>query len=140
MTPQSAPNVAAYGIGAELVEGPATITADYADSTTKSFDLESMYFGCVVNTVESVVSPPAACTVKATAYDENDYAVAAQNFEYNPAALAARMDRAEFGSGFSNIKKVEFETVATLDEVVSTLFDDIKYTIHKTSPFDELHH
>lgn len=50
------------------------------------------------------------------------------------------MDKVEFPRDFRHIKKTEFETVATVDEVVATFFDDFKYTIYKTSPFDELHH
>lgn len=100
----------------------AFVTANYANSTTNDFDLESKYFGCVVNTAESLLSAPVACTIKATAYNENDYAVAAQDFDYKPAALTASV---RHGRGFSHTKKVEFETVATVEEVVATLFDDV---------------
>lgn len=138
--PESSPNAAAYGIYSELLEGPATIYADYHDSEVKDFDLTSLYFGCAANTAESVASLPVACTIKATAYDEEDHPVASQEFEYNPRGLASPMEKVEFGKGFSHVKKVQFDTTAVVDEVVATLFDDIEYTIYKTTPFDEFHH
>lgn len=157
--PESSPNAAAYGIYSELLEGPATIYADYHDSEVKDFDLTSLYYGCAANTAESVASLPVgkfymqplysyktssnrlpACTIKATAYDEEDHPVASQEFEYNPRGLASPMEKVEFGKGFSHVKKVQFDTTAVVDEVVATLFDDIEYTIYKTTPFDEFHH
>ena len=136
--PESESNVIVSGFNTELLDGPPTFYAEYADSEIKDFSLKSLYYGCTLATLETVASVPVACTVKATAYAEEDgVPVASQEFEFNPDALVAPMEMVEFGKGFEHVKKVQFDTTATADEVVATLFDDVSYEVFKKNPFEE---
>lgn len=66
LVPQSGSNVAVNGLTNELTSGNPSLTpvAPY-----KSLTLESLYFGCVVNTASSVTGVPEACTLAITAYE-----------------------------------------------------------------------
>lgn len=139
MTPESAPNVAAYGLHSEL-EGPYKISADYESSGINDFDLSSLYFSCAAITEDSEASLPAACTIRATGYDGSGHSVVSQEFEYNARRLSSPMEHVQFGMGFSHLKEIQFETLTDGDEVVATLFDDVKYTVYKKSQADDHHH
>lgn len=82
--PQSSPQVAAYGLYSEILDGPANVTTKGSGSNVKSFDLNSYYFGCNSNSAQSAAPlAPVNCTVRATAY-KGGKQVAQKSFDFVP--------------------------------------------------------
>ncbi|KAL9049086.1 MAG: hypothetical protein Q9162_007401 [Coniocarpon cinnabarinum] len=69
--PHSYPDVAAFSANTNLfnLTGPASITADYVESTISYFQPQSWYYGCVFATEESAGSLPNTCDITATGFD-----------------------------------------------------------------------
>ncbi|KAK5105793.1 hypothetical protein LTR62_002155 [Meristemomyces frigidus] len=136
LTPQSGNQVAANGVTDQLTKGGVYIAAD----TVKSFDLSYLYFGCVVNTVESVASVPVACTVAFTAFQVgNSEAVATVNMQFNPTnAVVSKMTKADFSgqwfSDFSNLERVEIAVVESASTATLTglLIDNVAYKTYSS--------
>lgn len=130
LQPNTKPNAALFGGAAQLVLGgtTGTLTSNYDGSNVKSFDLESLYFGCAVASVESTVNLPGACTVAFTAHDKlgNQLAKRTENFD------GGQIEKyIEFGYYFKNVYSVDF----TVQNVLSNLLlvgaaDTLTYTVH----------
>lgn len=62
----SQPNSAGYGLLNQIQTGqPAGFSSVYAGSKTKSFDVSSLCYACVVNT-QATLGAPIGCTIKLT--------------------------------------------------------------------------
>ena len=100
-----------------------------------SFTLESLYFGCVLNTVSSVTGVPEQCTVAFTAYlPGSDVAYHTINQQFNPTnALRSNMAKATFPSSWQKMGRVDIAIVqATSGAALSALFlDNVSYELYK---------
>lgn len=65
LIPHSDPNVA---IAVTTASTPPKLTALYSGSTTKSFLLSSVYYGCAAMTLQGVISIAVACNITVTGY------------------------------------------------------------------------
>lgn len=130
--PHSSPNGLVTGVPQTLLDGTAFIGADKSAGTTY-FDLHSFYFGCSVDSVESAVGLPAACTVTIKGYYEGKL-LATQEFDYVPQGLLlsneqqAKQAKGKCHTGFTGVDKVEFSTDNPTLQVL--LLDDLVYTPH----------
>jgi hypothetical protein len=130
--PHSGDQVAANSITGDLTSssGPAFIPA----SGYTELDLESLWFGCVVDSVASVTGVPEECTIAFTAYKcGSEVAYQTINQQYNPEnLLKAPMTQAVFPSSWTGMGKIEIAIVQ--GELTSTLsallIDDVKYNVY----------
>lgn len=132
VVPHSGDQVAANGVTDNLLtgSGPALIPAD----GNKALDLESLYFGCVVNSAETAAGVPSECTVAFTAYLPGQ-AVAYEtiNQQFNPKnPLRADMTKAVFPKTWVKMGKIEIAVVQALatSTLTGLLLDDVKYTVY----------
>lgn len=133
VVPHSGDQVAANGVTDNLLtgSGPAFIPA----AGNKALDLESLYFGCVVNSAESVVGVPTECTVAFTAYEVGQ-TVAYQtiNQQFNPEnLLRSEMTKVVFPKTWCKMGKIEIAVVqaAATSALTGLLIDDVKYKVYK---------
>ena len=119
------PNSAAYSGAGRLLNGVSNITPIKSGST---FDLTSLFFGCVVSTEETVAGKPTACTMTVTGYNGSDE-VGAQSFVYEPSdLLLAPMEFARLSTWAHGLTNVSFETAT--DTLIATKLDNVRYTIY----------
>jgi hypothetical protein len=127
VTPQSGNNVAANGVVETLLAGGISITAQ----SVKSFDLQYAYFGCVVNTLETVASAPQPCTVAFSGYKKGSSEVfKTVNQQFNPTnAVVSKMSKATFDSAFAGLDRVDVAIVGGLlpNAVTVLLIDNVSY-------------
>jgi hypothetical protein len=127
VSPQSGNNVAANGVTDTLLNGGISITAQ----SVKSFDLQYAYFGCVVNTVETVASVPQACTVAFSGYKKGSSKVfKTVNQQFNPTnAVVSKMSKATFDSAFAGLDRVDVVVVGGLlpTTLSGLLIDNVSY-------------
>jgi hypothetical protein len=125
--PQSGINVAANGVTNTLSSGGISITAQ----SVKSFDLQYAYFGCVVNTAETLASIPQACTVAFSGYKKGQSKVfKTVNQQFDPTnAVISRMAKANFGSAFAGLDRVDVAVVGgvTPSTLTGLLIDNVQY-------------
>lgn len=83
---------------------------------TISFDLEYVYFACVVNSIESVTEIPEDCTVAFTGYKKDKPTPEKTvNFQFNPTnPLLSDMIKATFPRSFTGLDRVEVSFVQAL--------------------------
>lgn len=115
-------------------------TTNYANSQTKSFCLESFYFGCVV-TARSGFSVPSACDVTVTGYRGSDNSVSnaqqvcSQQFQYNPSTILGKQEQA-FSGPVKGCEDIQFAIIQysppgglkVAEDFQSLLFDNVKYS------------
>ncbi|KAI9706120.1 MAG: hypothetical protein M1836_005526 [Candelina mexicana] len=135
VVPQSPPICIATGINENVIAGTAQITRNYVGSKVQYFDLVSFYFGCVVNTVETVAGAPEMCTISVTGFRPGSpsKAVDTIDFTFSPkASVSASMIQAVLPSTFSGLERVEFAIVeATGTSTTSAmLVDNVKYRVY----------
>jgi hypothetical protein len=127
VTPQSGNNVAANGVTDTVLAGGISITAQ----SVKSFDLQYAYFGCVVDTVETVASAPQACTVAFSGYKKGSSDVfKTVNQQFDPTnAVVSKMSKATFDSAFAGLDRVDVAIVGGLlpNTVTGLLIDNVSY-------------
>lgn len=130
--PQSGLQVAANGITDSVLRGgPAFLPA----KGTKSFDLESLYLACVVNSVESAAGVPQQCTIAFTAYKAgSSKPFQTVNKQFNPTnPVLSKMSRADFPSSWSGLQRVDIATVqaTTTSTLSGLLIDNVAYKLNK---------
>lgn len=146
VAPHSGVNYAVIGLPTMLA-GTPMLSTNYPESNIASFQLESFYFGCVIQLANGATAVPSACDINITGYKGSDNTVAAsqqvcsQSYQYNPTTALALQQQA-FGK-FSDCagKDIQFATIqftlpggsAALGPLSSLTLDDIKYsTVAKT--------
>jgi len=85
----------------------------------------------ITSTAESAVSTPASCVITASGFDKQGNGVATQQFTYTATGLLQNMNEGVFNKDFKGLDHVEFDTDATVSELVATLFDDFEYSVVK---------
>lgn len=83
------------------------------------------------STVESAASVPTSCTITASGFDKQGNGVATQQFTFTANGLLQNMNEGVFNKDFKNLDHVEFDTDATVSELVATLFDSFEYSVTK---------
>lgn len=125
ITAKSGSNVAAFAANTALLYGNPTLKT--TGTSTKSFDLDYFYFGCVLATEETALSTPTACTVDIAGYDSKGKKAKSQSFHFKPTgAVKSNMVQAKV-TGWTQLSKVTFSNAANLTE--ATLLDNFSYTV-----------
>lgn len=131
--PQSGLNVASNGFTDDLDSSPSIqIISSYS-----TFDLQSLYFGCVIDSLESVAGVAEDCTITLTAYKKSapttPFATAALGFTPSNPLLANPMVHYTLPSSWSGLDKVDFAVVAstTPGTLTALLVDSVSYVLHK---------
>ncbi|KAL6715606.1 hypothetical protein ACLMJK_006567 [Lecanora helva] len=105
--PESFPNQAA------VLSDPGNITSVYPGSKTKSFTVNSFYYGCGLKLQQAALEPAAACSVTVTGYAAGSgKVVATQEFRFTPAEVVDLMNPPTLGtlnSKFTGLEKVSFK-------------------------------
>lgn len=124
------------------LQGTPTLTTYYPGSTIDSFDLESFYFGCVVQLGQGAAALPQACNVQITGYKGSDNSVSnakqvcSQQFQYAPTTSLATVEQAFSGPVSKSCKNLDFAIItfsleggsAALQSLAALVIDDLKYT------------
>lgn len=110
----------------------SVIQTTYPGSVAASFDLNEFYFGCVLGTVQNLISAPINCKVAIGGYNKAGKRVGFAQFSFIPpdSTLLTVMQKAPLDGTFKNLDKVVL--VTTYDSVRQlgvTLFDNIAYSI-----------
>ena len=130
VAPESGVNVAANGNINDLTSSPSI----NASSSISSFDLTYLYFGCVLDTEETLASAPQDCTISFTAFKAGSQA-AYQTLDYSftPSALLdAPMVQAVFPSNWTYLSLVEIAVVESTSTALLTglLVDNVEHCNH----------
>ena len=117
------------------------LTVYYPNSKVNSFDLDSFYFGCVLNLGQDAAAVPNACNIEFTGYQGADNSVSnakqvcSQLLQYNPSSILQAQQMAfsrQVKSCFNNLQFIiiTFSTPGgqpLLNTDLALLLDDIKY-------------
>ena len=99
-------------------KGQVTLTpfgtmAASSSTGVSSFNLESFYFGCVLNTENDLASPATGCVFAVTGYNIYDEEVPVATFAFAPSVLfQAPLALAELPSTFTKLINVTFGVAA----------------------------
>lgn len=145
--PHSGKNYAAVGVASETLGGTAMLTTNYPSSNTTSFQLQSFYFGCVLQALNGATAAPAACNINISGYKGSDNTVSAsqqvcsQSYSYNPTTSLGVQQQA-FGQ-FDDCagKDIQFAVIqfsfvggmSAANPLAGLVLDDIKYLIKTKS-------
>ena len=129
---QSPPQFVGYGLATAPFIGVPAISAPGAGQGAKSFDLNTIYFGCQVSTVETTVSVgPQMCGVTITAY-KNSLEKGSFDMIFYPTgqqpAVNSPMVRKEIPATFKGVDQVTFRTAPSVG--VGTFFDNLNITTY----------
>lgn len=100
----------------------------------KSFDLDSMYFGCVVNTAVSAAGASQQCTLAFTVYKKDrEEPFETINKQFDPSGLNSKMVKAEFPADWRDIVRLDVTQVqATTTQALNAVFiDNVSYKLNK---------
>jgi hypothetical protein len=141
VVPHSGNNYAGINVASQL-GGTPMLTTNYPSSNIASFQLESFYFGCVVQLANGATAVPTACNINVTGYKGNDNTVSSstqvcsQSYSYNP-TTALSLQQQAFGK-FDDCawKDLQFAVItftlpggmSAASPLSALLLDDIKYS------------
>lgn len=132
LLPQSGRQYIVTGITETLSEGSPAFVVD--GESSKSFDLQSLFFGCVPNTVQSLAAVPQQCTIAFTAFKRgNDSPFETVNVQFNPSGLRSGLTKASFPSSWDKLTRVDIAAVqATSGEALNALvIDNVAYKLNR---------
>ncbi|KXS94939.1 hypothetical protein AC578_6131 [Pseudocercospora eumusae] len=137
-TPKSEPNVAFLGLGGTLLNGLPTgsvgitpITTIKPAGGTKSFNLDSMYIACVLNTQAPLVGVRTACGVTVTGKDINGKDLPSQSLEWGPEGVEPSPMQYWKLNGIVNAKEVTIKITSSISQALTGLgFDNVKYCVN----------
>jgi hypothetical protein len=92
IVPHSGTKFAAIGLP-DMLRGTSMLTTNYPSSNIESFQLESFYYGCVIQVLNGDTAVPTVCTINVTGYKGSDNTVAdsqqvcSQTYSYNPTTM-----------------------------------------------------
>lgn len=137
LAPYTYPYAASFSAGnileTLLGSGPVpVITANYSQSTLKSFTPHSWWYGCVLPSPYTAGSLPANCTITAQGYDfnGNKVGVATQTFAFaTNGSIVQDQNYATFNDGFKGIYSLAFSvdndvSAALVDNFIATVTQD----------------
>ncbi|KAF7196701.1 hypothetical protein HII31_02071 [Pseudocercospora fuligena] len=129
--PQSGTQTAVTGVtNSVLTGGPAFIPS----GGYKTLDLQSLYFGCVANTVTSVAGVPQQCTIAFTAYlPGSTVAYQTINQQFDPTnAVRSNMVKATFPSTWIKMGRIDIAVVqsTTTSTLTGLLIDNVAYKVY----------
>ena len=100
-----------------------------------TLDLQSLYFACVVNSVESAAGVPQQCTIAFTAYKKGSQSpFQTINKQFNPTnAVLSKMAKATFPRSWEGVERVDIAIVqsTTGASLSGLLIDDVAYKLNK---------
>ncbi|KAK3080523.1 hypothetical protein LTS18_000557 [Coniosporium uncinatum] len=128
IVPQSSPNVALFAANTMVLYGTPTLST--SGTSSKAFDLNSFYFGCVVASEETAASLPAACTINIKGYNLSGKQVQSQSFSFQPNGLVqSQMVKAKVNN-WKALSRVEFAIQGTVaSTTLAALFDNFNYVV-----------
>ncbi|GAB7366490.1 hypothetical protein MBLNU230_g8283t1 [Neophaeotheca triangularis] len=130
--PQSGRQYIGTSITESLTRGGPAFIID--GESFKSFDLQSLFFGCAVNAVQSVAGVPQQCTIAFTAFKRgSDSAFETINVQFNPSGLRTGLTQARFPRSWDKLSRVDIAVVqATSTEALNVLVvDDVAYKLNR---------
>jgi hypothetical protein len=120
--------VAAYGRNEQYSTGQPTVTVDYAESSWKTFDLESFHFCGISDDSTAFDCEPKECTIVVTGYGANNKKIGLKVFTFVPGSSCMAMA----SLGFRGLTSVRFSTTFPPgSKKVATFLDSLAYTLHK---------
>ncbi|GAB7366176.1 hypothetical protein MBLNU230_g7736t1 [Neophaeotheca triangularis] len=133
LKPRSQRNYAANSVTGTLLTGSPAFIVD--DDNFKSFDLQSVFFGCAANSVTSLIGVPQSCTIAFTAHRRGqDGAFETINMQFTPDnPVRSELTKANFPKTWSNLERVDIAIVqATTPPSLSALIiDDASYKLNQ---------
>jgi hypothetical protein len=101
------------------------------------FDLQSFYFGCVLNSEESATSIATGCTVSITGYYENNMQISEVTHTFTPTAVnnvkMIFVDLTLLGNQFKGVRNLTIGfsgTGSAPTPLTVAIFDNVKRCIH----------
>lgn len=132
VVPQSAPNLAGTGLINQVTNPNRGISVN--GTTTKSFDLIELYYGCLFSTRVTIFQIATPCKFIVTGYrNSGTVKVGPASFEFAPSSRTkASMNLGKFSAAFANLEEIRFEPIFTdpLTPNYVIVFDDIKYKLY----------
>ncbi|KAF7194838.1 hypothetical protein HII31_03859 [Pseudocercospora fuligena] len=137
ITPKSPNNTATIGIGGTLLGGLSALSLNLTPQstikpagTTKSFDLDSLYIGCALNTMVSVAGVRTPCGVTVTGKDINGDDLPSQSLEWGPDELLGSSMQYWELSGIVEAKEVTIKITSSIAQPLTVVFmDNVKYCV-----------
>jgi hypothetical protein len=133
--------MAAINVVTQL-SGTPMLTTNYASSNIESFQLESFYYGCVLQLANGATAVPIAFNINITGYKGSDNTVSAsqqvcsQSYSYNPTSMLGLQQQA-FGR-FDDCahKDIQFAVIqfdlqgglSAADALSGLVIDDVKFS------------
>ena len=106
------------------------MTTVYQDTTVDYFDLESLYYGCVLSTETTAVVSLTSCSITATCVNTKGKQVAQQSFDFVAnGALSQQMVEVVF-DGFKGCQTVRFITTSGDGAYIETRFDTVSFNVY----------
>jgi len=119
-----------------IEQGTPAMTVNYPDSTIKSFDLHSFYFGLVLDSENDVASKPISGSILVTGYPSSGGTVTA-TFTYTVSGLLtvqADMIKASLDqTKFRCLTQVTFELTGALAIGTAFVADTFDYTVYSNA-------
>lgn len=120
--PHSDPNVA---IAITTASTPPTLTTLYSGSTTTSFSLSSLYYGCAAQSAQGVISIALACKITVTGYKAgSSSSSAAQTFDFSPEEPVDVMNPLTFGTFSAKFQDLQSATFAVEPSLLTGVYID----------------
>ena len=121
-------------------DGTPMLTVNYPSSVTKSFDLQSFYFGCAINLGNGAAASPTQCNIQVTGYKGSDNSVSSaqqvcsRQFQYNPSTAIGAQQMA-YSKAISGCVGIQFAIVtftlpggtSAASADLALVLDDITY-------------
>lgn len=114
-----------------MLDTTTQLTVSRTGTNTKSFSLESFYFGCEVIAAQSAAEVPAACSLTVSGTRAGGLPnVTPQTFNFKPTGALVSQQRSVKLSGFTNLETVTFSlpTVQNVADII--LMDNLQYTLY----------
>ncbi|KAK5124945.1 hypothetical protein LTR85_001135 [Meristemomyces frigidus] len=136
LAPHTYPNAATFSFGTALLNtltgSTPVITANYTESTIKSFTPASWWYGCVLPSPYTAGSLPSNCTITAQGYDYSGAKVGAAMRQFVFRTNGSNIQDQNFGAfgdGFAGIYSLAFSvdnavSAALVDNFVATITQD----------------
>lgn len=123
---ESSPNVAVQYILSSGLDSTAVLKP--ASSKTSYFSLQSIYFGCVASSQETLAGVPLACSLTLTGKRKGKIVVT-QDISFSPSGLlTSEMKKQTFAGAWQNVDEVSFAQKGLLAAATSVLYDNVQFT------------
>lgn len=130
LVPNSPPNYASFSSTDEVTkrQGQPEMTTLYDDSTVKSFDLQSFFYGCASKEYPPL---PLSCEITITAFNSTGGQLNQQTFQFEADGTQQMMPEA-VAEGFDGVYLVKFD-IGPEDNEATAFIDTVHYKVYGKS-------